>query len=96
MQKQLFNRCPQQPKRIGANFSLWEIQVRERLQDKVWYLWNLVFGPTEADVSFLALPTILFWAYPFLRPLRLAFRVGSSLTRIKDSDFLKRKNKHFR
>lgn len=67
-------------KPFGSNFSLWEIQVRERLQDRVWYCLNLVFGPNEGDAEFLPLPPALHWVYPLIRPFRLIVRFLKSLS----------------
>ena len=79
--KRLFDSTTRPSKHFGGNFSLWDIQVRERLLDKVWYCSNLVFGPNEGDADFLPLPDYLAWIYPFIRPFRLASRFALSLLR---------------
>lgn len=61
-------------KSVGANFSLWNLQVRERFVDKVRYCSNLVFGPNEGDVEFVSLPPAFAWMYLFIRPIRLVTR----------------------
>lgn len=59
-----------------SNFSLWDIRVRERLQDKVRYCFNLVFSPNEGDAALLPLPPFLYFIYYLLRPIRLIGRNG--------------------
>ena len=65
--------------RRGTNFSLWDLQVRERWQDKGWYCFNLVFAPNEGDAEFVDLPASLYWLYPLLRPCRLAIRFVAAI-----------------
>ncbi len=59
-----------------SNFSLWDIRVRERLQDRVRYCFNLIFSPNEADAALLPLPRSLYFIYYLLRPIRLVGRNG--------------------
>jgi hypothetical protein len=69
-----FNNSPNLFK--DSNFSLWDIRVRERLQDKVQYCFNLVFSPNEGDAALLPLPPSLYFIYYLLRPIRLVGRNG--------------------
>ena len=59
-----------------SNFSLWDIRVRERLQDRVRYCFTLVFSPNEGDAALLPLPPSLYFIYYLLRPIRLVVRNG--------------------
>lgn len=74
VQKQIFSGAAQSPKDFGSNFSMWDLQIRERMGDRVLYCLNLVFGPNEGDAKLFPLPDTLVWAYPLLRPLRLLVR----------------------
>ncbi len=75
VRQNLFNNVAQPPKRFGDNFSIWDIQVRERLRDKVCYCFNLVFSPNEGDAAFLPLPQSLHFMYPIVRQFRLLGRL---------------------
>lgn len=79
VKQQIFEKSTQQPKEFGGNFSTWNLQIRERLQDKLWYCFNLVFGPNEGDAKFFPLPSVLSWLYPLIRPYRLLIRLFRSL-----------------
>ncbi len=59
---------------IGGNFSLWDLQIRERKRDKIHYFFNLIFSPNEGDSLIVPLPPALYWIYPCLRPFRLITR----------------------
>ena len=65
--------------KLESNFSLWDIKVRERLQDKVRYCFNLALSPNEADAALLPLPPYLYFIYYLLRPIRLIGRHGLML-----------------
>jgi len=56
-----------------SNFSLWDIKVRERLQDKLRYCFTLVFSRT-GDAALLPLPRSLYFIYYLLRPIRLVWQ----------------------
>jgi hypothetical protein len=79
VREQLFANVAQPAKQFGSNFSVWDIQVRERKRDRVWYCFNLVFIPNEADAALLELPKSLYFMYFFLRPFRLVVKLGLSL-----------------
>jgi hypothetical protein len=61
--------------KMSSNFSIWDIRIRERSRDKLWYCWNLFTSPNEGDASIIKLPSQLYWFYSFIRPLRLIYRV---------------------
>lgn len=82
VRQRLFDRSARPSKRLATNFLLWDIHVRERWQDKIWYCFNLVFGSNEGDAKFVSLPVTLYWVYPVLRPFRLAARLGSDCLKV--------------
>ena len=84
VKQQIFEKSTQQSREFGGNFSTWNLQIRERLQDKLWYCFNLVFGPNEGDAKFFPLPSALRWLYPLVRPYRLLVRFFSSVIKRKD------------
>lgn len=65
-----------QPRQYGPTFSPWVLQARECKRDKIYYLFNLIFGPNEGDALIIDLPPFLYWLYPLLRPFRLLIRLG--------------------
>ncbi|RCJ40610.1 hypothetical protein A6770_37710 [Nostoc minutum NIES-26] len=75
VRQRLFTNVAQTPKHFGDNFSIWDIKVRERLRDKLWYCFNLVFSPNEGDAAFLPLPQYLHFMYPLVRQFRLLGRL---------------------
>lgn len=52
------------------------IKTRERLQDRLYYLFNSVFMPKQADWTSVHLPERLFPLYYFIRPVRLIGVLG--------------------
>ncbi len=77
VRQRLFNQVAQPPKRkrFGNNFSIWNIQVRERLRDRACYCFNLIFSPNEGDAALLSLPRKLYCLYPLVRQFRLLGRL---------------------
>jgi hypothetical protein len=51
--------------------SLFQWQTRERLGDKLRYIWIRTFLPTVQDWDWVSLPDSRYWLYYFLRPCRL-------------------------
>ena len=76
VREQLFVKVDNPPKFEESNFSLWDIRVRERWQDRVRYCFTLVFMPNEGDAALLPLPPSLYFIYYLLRPIRLVGRNG--------------------
>lgn len=76
VRERLFVNATNSPKFEDSNFSLWDIRVRERLQDRVRYCFTLVFMPNEGDAALLPLPPSLYFIYYLLRPIRLIGRNG--------------------
>ena len=56
-----------------------QLQVRERLRDKLNYSLRYVLVPTVGDWEFLSLPKSLFFIHYFLRPLRVLGKYGLGL-----------------
>ena len=81
VRERLFVEVDNSPRFEDSNFSLWDIRVRERLQDKVRYCLTVVFSPNEGDAALLPLPPSLYFIYYLLRPIRLAIRYGLALLR---------------
>lgn len=59
-----------------VNRTLFHMQTREQLQDKLAALWGLMnhsgwFTPTSNDRAFIALPSMLSFLYYFIRPVRV-------------------------
>jgi hypothetical protein len=76
VRERLFFNFDNPPKFEDSNFSLWDLRVRERLQDRVRYCFNLMFSPNEGDAALLPLPASLYFIYYLLRPIRLVVRNG--------------------
>jgi Uncharacterised nucleotidyltransferase len=53
----------------------YHLQTKERLQDKLWYIFSLIFTPTPSDWIFLPKANIPSILYYLIRPLRLIFNV---------------------
>ncbi|HEY9072823.1 MAG TPA: nucleotidyltransferase family protein, partial [Desulfobaccales bacterium] len=56
--------------RFGAK-NLFQIKIRERLKDKLAFVWVRSAVSQKADWWWLPLPDYLYWLYPIIRPLRL-------------------------
>ena len=81
VRERLFVEVDNSPRFEDSNFSLWDIRVRERLQDRVRYCFTVVFSPNEGDAALLPLPPYLYFIYYLLRPIRLFVRYGLALLR---------------
>jgi hypothetical protein len=51
-----------------------QLQMRERLRDRLRYTWHVVAAPHPADVGILKLPRRLHRAYYVMRPVRLLWK----------------------
>ncbi len=70
-QKCLFVKPEEQPNKYQLFF--YHLQTKERLQDKLWYIFSLIFTPTPSDWIFLPKANIPSILYYLIRPLRLLF-----------------------
>jgi hypothetical protein len=55
---------------------LFQLRMRERLQDRIRYCFRLTLTPTLGDWQFLPLPESLSCFYYLVRPVRLACKYG--------------------
>jgi hypothetical protein len=60
----------------ASPLSRWHLAMRDRPLDRATFLGRLALTPTDEDWGWLQLPGRLWWAYPFLRPVRLGWRYG--------------------
>jgi hypothetical protein len=79
VQRWLFCETGERPGRSGQ--LLFQLRARERRRDGVRYGLSQVLVPRISDWEALRLPSSLAFAYPFLRPLRLARKYGQSWLR---------------
>jgi len=78
--KNLFPKNGEPPKNgINPKFSLFHLQVRERLSEKIRYALHLATNPTKEDWRLLSLPAFLSALHYVYRPLRLATGLGEVL-----------------
>ncbi len=67
------------PLRILLENAIFHFRMRERLQDKlpyIFYLFQLAITPNESDLALLPLPAFLSSLYYLLKPIRLASNYG--------------------
>jgi hypothetical protein len=82
VQRWLFCETEERPATSGR--SLFHLRARENAWDGARYCLSQVLVPRISDWEALTLPPSLAFAYPFLRPLRLAKKYGLSWLRGRD------------
>lgn len=59
--------------------SFFHLRARERLRDKIRYIFRLATTPNPGDWALLDLPAFLYFLYYVIRPIRLVTRYGAVL-----------------
>jgi len=69
LKKKLLSQAPMEEKFAERN--LFQIKIRERLREKLFFALAHATVPHTTDWSWAPLPESLYWLYPIIRPLRL-------------------------
>ena len=64
--------------RISSDFSMFHLDLKDRTQDKLRHVLNLIFLPSRQDWRYFSLPTNLSFLYYPLRPVRLVLKAGAA------------------
>ncbi|HEY3128281.1 MAG TPA: nucleotidyltransferase family protein [Acidobacteriota bacterium] len=77
VRSQLFDPPDNRPDVFAMSF--FHLSAKERLRDKIRYIFRLTTTPHAADWALLDLPEFLYFLYYLIRPIRLVVRYGAFL-----------------
>jgi hypothetical protein len=60
----------------AAAGTIFYLQARERIQDRLYYVLDQALVPKQADWMAISVPEVFYPLYYFLRPLRLIYKFG--------------------
>lgn len=72
VRERLFRDCGNAPRVLRD--SMFYIRARERISDRIRCGIRMTMAPSASDVTFLQLPSLLFFLYYLLRPIRLIWK----------------------
>ena len=68
------------PSQVNSDFSMFHLDIKDRNQDKLRHVLNILFLPSRQDWRYFSLPANLSFLYYPLRPLRLAWEIRHEIT----------------